>query len=64
MGRCKHDWAVQSDTVLPSPIEQMGPLKSLGSAQLWAFQKKHIVIRTCEICGKIEERVNTLYDLE
>ena len=59
---CKHDWALQSDTVLSSPAEQMGLITSFKGGGVWLFQKKHIVILTCEICGKIHKTTTSLFE--
>ena len=59
---CKHDWALQSDTVLPSAIEQMGAVNHIKGFAKEPFQKKHIVILTCEICGKIDKTITALFE--
>ena len=59
--KCHHKWTTVSETTLPSPYEQMKDRMTKASKMgMSAFQKKHIVILTCDFCGNVKEIVNTL----
>ena len=53
--QCKHAWIKQSDVVLPAPAEQVESID--GRLSEFFFKKTHIVVLTCDRCGKIYKSV-------
>jgi len=61
---CKHQWEKVSDQVLPSAWEQYaqvnaGSINKMGKASIpvWMFQKSHILVLKCTLCGKLDKTV-------
>ena len=59
--KCKHKWTKQSDVVMKSALEN---LLDGGLTELRGFGfspkmlvKSHIVILTCDLCGKVHKEV-------
>ena len=57
---CKHEWEILSETILPSPYEQMEERAvELKHVIAWFFVKKLIVIISCKKCGKLDKTEKT-----
>ena len=58
---CNHVWEIKKDIVLPSAVEQM--IKNIDQETIHIdksyFEKKHICIMVCSLCGKIYKSVET-----
>jgi len=57
--RCKHDWEVVVDKVLPSGVEeaQKHGIIRMKSAPGDFFRKTSITILKCKLCGKLDKTV-------
>lgn len=57
--RCKHDWEVVIDKVLPSGFEQMKDSLAPGNLKVSSnmFCKTSITILKCKLCGKLDKTV-------
>jgi hypothetical protein len=59
---CKHDWIVLERTILPSAYEQMNKPKLANGLKgdiTPFFQKKIIIILSCNRCGKLHKTVES-----
>lgn len=54
---CRHKWEVKSDQMMPSAYEQMPKGTQVQGAPLSFFHKKHVLIMTCIVCGKLFKSV-------
>jgi hypothetical protein len=58
--KCKHQWTKQSDTVMKSALENDSNHQfetNDTSAMLQFIKQCHVVILTCNVCGKVRKDV-------
>jgi hypothetical protein len=59
--KCKHKWTKQSDVVMKSALQELldGGLMELKgfSFNTKIITKCHVVVLTCDLCGKVHKEV-------
>lgn len=62
--RCHHKWDILSETITESKMESAIKLCGLpqtgAKTSAYFFEKKHIQVFTCNLCGKFERFVEDI----
>ena len=60
MQKCKHDWKIIKETVIPS-ISDLAQEVGKGGSMTPHFVRKYVTILACEKCGKLKKFVEENY---
>lgn len=64
--RCKHDWEVVKDELLPSVAmlaREVGMSPVAGAVDPRTFIRKHLLVMKCLKCGKVYQGVTKTTDM-